>query len=106
MTGQPIQPLSPVEQHVLDQLRERLAFHGVLPAEYGILEPKPDALVLERVPGGWHIQFWDANRGPSGHPTVFPRVLDAAQILLAMLLWGTDMDDARARHRAGRDNPA
>ena len=98
--------ITPVEQRVLDRLRDRLEHHGVLPVEYGILEPKPDALVLERSPaGGWQIRYWDPNRGPSGRPPSFPHVVDAAKALLAELLWRPDLDDARARYRAGNDQP-
>jgi hypothetical protein len=95
--------LTPAEVRVLDRLRQRLEHHGVLPVEYGILEPKPDALVLERVRGGaWQIRYWDGNRGPGGRPRPFPHAVDAAKALLAELLWRTDLDDARARHRAGQ----
>jgi hypothetical protein len=93
--------ITPAEERVLDRLRQRLTHHGVLPVEYGILEPKPDALVLERVRGGgWQIRYWDANRGPGGHPRPFPHAVDAAKALLAELLWRTDLDHARARYRA------
>ncbi len=93
--------VTPAEQRVLDRLGERLEHHGVLPAEYGILEPKPDALVLERSPaGGWQLRYWDANRGPGDHPRrPFPHAVDAAKALLAELLWHSHLDDARAHHR-------
>ena len=94
--------ITSVEERVLERLRQRLEHHGVLPVEYGILEPKLDALVLERAPGGgWQVRYWDANRGPGGHPRAFPNVVDAAKALLAELLWHSDLDAARDRHRAG-----
>ena len=92
--------ITPAEERVLDHLRQRLAHHGVLPVEYGILEPKPDALVLERAPGGWQVRYWDASRGPGGRPRSFPHAVDAAKALLAELLWHSDLDAARDRHRA------
>ncbi|MPZ86327.1 MAG: hypothetical protein GEV28_40545 [Actinophytocola sp.] len=99
MTG-----ISPLDQRAIDRLRERLEHYGVLPVEYGILAPEPDALVLEQVPGGgWQVRFWDASRGPGRDGKVFEHAVDAAKVLLATLLWSTDLDDSRARYRASRD---
>jgi hypothetical protein len=91
------------DQRSLAQLQERLNRFGVAPTEYGIVEPKLDALVIEPAPGtesGWQIQFWDANRGPSGRPTVFPNAAAAAQTMLGSLLWSPERDAARAQRVA------
>ncbi|PRY43690.1 TNT domain-containing protein [Umezawaea tangerina] len=87
----------------LEQLRARLEHFGVSPAEYGIVEPKVDALVIEPAPGtesGWQIQFWDENRGPTGRPSVFPNAAAAAKTLLGTLLWSPERDAARAQPAA------
>ncbi|MFC4950430.1 hypothetical protein [Pseudonocardia sp. GCM10023141] len=58
--------------------------------------------MIEPAPGsanGWQVQFWDADRGPSGRPTVFPNAAAAAKVMLGELLW-IDRHDA-ARRRAG-----
>jgi hypothetical protein len=59
---------------------------------YGIVEPKPDAFVIEPAPGpsGWQVQFWDGSRGPHGRPRVYEHAVDAAKVLLAELLWRAD----------------
>lgn len=100
--------ISAAEQRILDHLRARLDHHGVAPSEYGIVEPRPDVLVVEPAPGpeGWQVQFWDLSRGPTGRPRVHAHVLDAAKALLAEVLWHDDADDAREvrriRRRPGR----
>lgn len=90
--------ISDADQRALDRLRRRLEHHGVRPEEYGIVSPKVGALVIEPAPGpaGWQVQFWDADRGPSGKPTVFEHAVDAAKVLLAELLWRDDLDAVRA----------
>ena len=90
--------ISDADQRALDRLRQRLEYHGVRPEEYGIVSPKVDALVIEPAPGpaGWQVQFWDADRGPTGKPTVFEHAVDAAKVLLAELLWRDDLDATRA----------
>ncbi|RKT57636.1 TNT domain-containing protein [Saccharothrix australiensis] len=95
------------ERRVLDRLKARLDHYGVNEHEYGIVEPKPDALVLEPAPGpaGWQVQFWDAGRGPHGRPPVHEHVVDAAKSLLAELLWRDDLDAARAANRAAAARP-
>ncbi|HEY9412617.1 MAG TPA: hypothetical protein VIP77_23785 [Jiangellaceae bacterium] len=94
--------ISEAEQRVLDHLRDRLDHHGVGPREYGIVEAKPEVLVLEPAPGpdGWQVQFWDLSRGPTGRPTVYRHVADAAKVLLAELLWRDDADEAREARRS------
>ncbi len=91
-----------VDRRALDQLKARLDHYGVNENEYGIVEPKPDALVVEPAPGpaGWQVQFWDANRGPHGRPRVYEHAVDAAKALLAELLWRDDQDQARGGVRA------
>ncbi|WP_158844596.1 TNT domain-containing protein [Saccharothrix deserti] len=86
------------DQHALDQLKARLDHYGVPESQYGIVEPKPDAFVIEPAPGrsGWQVQFWDASRGPHGRPRVYEHAVDAAKVLLAELLWRADLDQARA----------
>ncbi|MEU4802033.1 glycohydrolase toxin TNT-related protein [Actinosynnema sp. NPDC023587] len=90
--------ITDADQRALDHLKARLDHYGVGEGEYGIVEPKPDALVLEPAPGpvGWQVQFWDANRGPHGHPRVYEHAVDAAKALLAQLLWRDDLDAARS----------
>lgn len=86
------------DRRALEQLKARLDHFGVGEHEYGIVEPKPDALVIEPAPGpsGWQVQFWDAGRGPSGRPRVYEHAVDAAKVLLAELLWRADLDQVRA----------
>ena len=90
--------ISAADQRALDRLRQRLEHHGVRAEEYGIVSPKPDALVIEPAPGpaGWQVQFWDASRGPHGRPKVYEHAVDAAKVLLAELLWRDDLDAVRA----------
>ena len=91
------------DRQSLAQLQDRLNRFGVAPHEYGIVEPKLDALVIEPAPGtenGWQLQYWDANRGPSGRPAVFPNAAAAAQTLLGTLLWSPERDAARAQQAA------
>ncbi|GGP58967.1 TNT domain-containing protein [Saccharothrix coeruleofusca] len=97
--------VSEADRRALEHLRGRLEHFGVLPAEYGIGEPKPDALVVEPAPGGrgWQVQFWDANRGPQGRPRVYEHAVDAGKALLAELLWRDDMDQARGQRPAPVD---
>ncbi|QQQ75840.1 TNT domain-containing protein [Saccharothrix sp. 6-C] len=92
-----------VDQRALDHLKERLDHFGVDPSEYGIVEPKPDALVVEPAPGptGWQVQFWDSSRGPHGRPRVYEHAVDAAKVLLAELLWRADLDRTRAAAETG-----
>lgn len=111
--GQPLpeyrpRVISEAEQRVLDHLRRRLDHHGVAPSEYGIVEAKPEVLVLEPAPGphGWQVQFWDLSRGPTGRPTVYRHVADAAKVLLAELLWRDDADEAREARRSSEHGPA
>ncbi len=88
------------DRRSLAQLQERLNRFGVAPHEYGIVEPRLDAVVIEPAPGtesGWQLQFWDANRGPSGRPTVFPNAAAAGKALLGTLLWSPEQDAARAQ---------
>ncbi|GAA1347056.1 glycohydrolase toxin TNT-related protein [Saccharothrix algeriensis] len=91
------------DQRALEHLKERLDHYGVGEHEYGIVEPKPDALVLEPAPGptGWQVQFWDAGRGPHGRPRVYEHAVDAAKALLAELLWRSDLDAARSGGAVG-----
>lgn len=86
--------ITDVDQRALDHLKARLDHYGVAASAYGIVEPKPDALVIEPVPGrsGWQVQFWDADRGPHGRPRVYEHAVDAAKVLLAELLWQSDLD--------------
>ncbi|MFD9734109.1 TNT domain-containing protein [Umezawaea sp. NPDC059074] len=89
------------DRQALAQLQERLTRFGVAPGEYGIVEPKLDALVIEPAPGtesGWQLQFWDSGRGPTGRPTVFPNAANAAKVMLGTLLWSPEQDAARAQH--------
>lgn len=90
--------ISEVDQRALDHLKARLDHYGVAEREYGIVEPKPDAFVLEPAPGrsGWQVQFWDADRGPHGRPRVYEHAVDAAKVLLAELLWRSDLTRSRA----------
>lgn len=110
-TGQaesaPLPPYTPrvitdVDRRALDQLKARLDHYGVAEHEYGLVEPRPDALVLEPAPGpsGWQVQFWDSSRGPHGRPKVYEHAVDAAKVLLAELLWRDDRDAERAGGRA------
>ncbi|WP_433265593.1 TNT domain-containing protein [Actinosynnema sp. CS-041913] len=94
--------ISEADQRALDHLKNRLDHYGVNEHEYGIVEPKPDAFVLEPAPGqaGWQVQFWDADRGPHGRPRVYEHAVDAAKALLAQLLWRDDLDEARGGSRA------
>jgi hypothetical protein len=96
--------ISDGDQRVLERLRERLEHYGVRAEEYGIISPKPDALVIEPAPGpaGWQVRFWDASRGPHGRSRVYDHAVDAAKVLLAELLWRDDRDDVRA---GGRERP-
>ncbi|MFD1151711.1 TNT domain-containing protein [Saccharothrix hoggarensis] len=89
--------VSEVDQRALDQLKARLDHYGVPESEYGIVEPKPDALVIEPAPGrsGWQVQFWDASRGPHGRPRVYEHAVDAAKVLLAELLWRAEPGASR-----------
>ncbi|GAA3842358.1 TNT domain-containing protein [Saccharothrix violaceirubra] len=95
--GAPLPPFTPrvideSDRRVLEKLRERLVAYGVDENEYGILEPRLDALVVEPAPGpeGWQVQFWDSSRGPQGRPRVYPHAVDAAKVLLAELLWSRE----------------
>lgn len=93
------------DRRALEHLQERLNRYGVAPHEYGIVEPKMDALVIEPAPGtehGWQVQFWDANRGPTGRPTVYNNAANAGRSLLGTLLWDSEKDAARAQHTAPR----
>ncbi|MFC6089574.1 TNT domain-containing protein [Saccharothrix lopnurensis] len=94
--------VSEADRRALEQLKARLDHFGVGEQEYGIVEPKPDALVIEPAPGrsGWQVQFWDGSRGPSGRPRVYEHAVDAAKVLLAELLWRPDQDQARAAGQA------
>jgi hypothetical protein len=76
------------DRAILEKLRERLERFGVAPHEYGILEAKPDAVVIEPVPDGdgWQFSFWDSGRGPSGRSATFPNVLAASEAMLGNLL--------------------
>ncbi|XVV03161.1 TNT domain-containing protein [Actinosynnema sp. CA-248983] len=105
--GAPLPPHTPrvitdVDRRALDQLKARLDHYGVAEHEYGLVEPRPDALVLEPAPGrsGWQVQFWDSSRGPHGRPKVYEHAVDAAKVLLAELLWRDDRDAERAGGRA------
>lgn len=95
--------ITEVDRRALDHLKERLDHFGVDASEYGIVEPKPDAFVLEPAPGrsGWQVQFWDASRGPHGRPRVYEHAVDAAKVLLAELLWRADLDRTRAAADTG-----
>ena len=95
--------ITEADQRALDHLKERLEHFGVDASEYGIVEPKPDALVIEPAPGrsGWQVQFWDASRGPHGRPRVHEHAVDAAKALLAELLWRADLDRTRAAADTG-----
>ncbi|MFJ6675197.1 TNT domain-containing protein [Actinosynnema sp. NPDC091369] len=95
--------ITEVDQRALDHLKERLDHFGVAESEYGIVEPKPDAFVIEPAPGpsGWQVQFWDASRGPHGRPRVYEHAVDAAKVLLAELLWRADLDRTRAAADTG-----
>ncbi|MFI9007331.1 TNT domain-containing protein [Actinosynnema sp. NPDC053489] len=86
--------ITEADQRALEHLGQRLRHFGVPESEYGIVEPKPDAFVVEPAPGpsGWQVQFWDASRGPHGHPRVYEHAVDAAKVLLAELLWNADLD--------------
>ncbi|MEJ2854651.1 MULTISPECIES: TNT domain-containing protein [unclassified Saccharothrix] len=90
------------DRRALEQLKARLDHFGVAEHEYGLVEPRPDALVLEPAPGpsGWQVQFWDSSRGPHGRPRVYEHAVDAAKVLLAELLWRDDRDAERAGGRA------
>lgn len=97
----PIPPYRPrvitdAERHVLDRLRERLEHFGVPAHQYGILERKIDADVLEPEPDGtgWQINYWEAGRGPGEHPAVFRTVSAAAFHLLGDLLYHLDVKAA------------
>ncbi|KAA2264612.1 DUF4237 domain-containing protein [Solihabitans fulvus] len=111
-TGQaeplPIPPYQPRviddrERGVLDKLRRRLDKFHVRPHEYAILEPKPDAMVLEPVPDGegWQISYWDPDRGPSPRG-VYPNVGSAATWLLGDLLFQEEEDGTRERFWASQ----
>ncbi|GAA0237889.1 hypothetical protein GCM10010492_41220 [Saccharothrix mutabilis subsp. mutabilis] len=115
-TGQaesaPLPPHTPrvitdADRRALDRLKARLDHYGVAEHEYGLVEPRPDALVLEPAPGpsGWQVQFWDADRGPHGRPKVYEHAVDAAKVLLAELLWRDDRDAERAGGRARAEQP-
>ncbi|MBY8847887.1 TNT domain-containing protein [Saccharothrix sp. MB29] len=93
--------ITDAERRVLEHLKERLDHYGVAETEYGIVEPRLDALVLEPAPGpsGWQVQFWDGSRGPHGRPRVHEHAVDAAKVLLAELLWRSDLDEARGAGR-------
>ncbi|MEU4742640.1 TNT domain-containing protein [Actinosynnema sp. NPDC023658] len=95
--------ITDVDQRALDHLKERLDHFGVAESEYGIVEPKPDAFVIEPAPGrsGWQVQFWDASRGPHGRPRVYEHAVDAAKVLLAELLWRADLDGPRSSADTG-----
>ncbi|MBW4716081.1 TNT domain-containing protein [Saccharothrix obliqua] len=99
--------ISDADRHALEHLKNRLDHYGVGEGEYGIVEPKPDALVIEPAPGpsGWQVQFWDADRGPHGRPKVHEHAVDAAKALLAQLLWRDDLDEVRAGGRARAVRP-
>jgi hypothetical protein len=79
--------ISEADRLALEDLRTRLERYGVAPHEYGILDSKPDALVIEPAPDkdGWQLQFWDSDRGPTGRPKVFPDAAGAAGAMLAAL---------------------
>jgi hypothetical protein len=97
------------DRQALDRLKVLLDRYHVMPTEYGIVEPVMDALVIEPAPGtkdGWQVQFWDANRGPTGRPTVYPLAAYAAQSLLSSLLWDDSNDEARERYWATKGAPA
>jgi hypothetical protein len=95
--------ITDADQRALDHLKERLDHFGVDESEYGIVEPKPDAFVIEPAPGpaGWQVQFWDASRGPHGRPRVYEHAVDAAKVLLAELLWRADPERTRAAADTG-----
>ena len=95
--------ITEVDQRALDHLKERLDHFGVAESEYGIVQPKPDALVIEPAPGpaGWQVQFWDSSRGPHGRPRVYEHAVDAAKVLLAELLWRADLERTRAAADTG-----
>ncbi|MCE7000517.1 TNT domain-containing protein [Saccharothrix sp. S26] len=95
--------ITEADQRALDHLKERLDHFGVAESEYGIVEPKADAFVIEPAPGpsGWQVQFWDADRGPHGRPRVYEHAVDAAKVLLAELLWRADLDRTRAAADTG-----
>ncbi|MEV8437076.1 TNT domain-containing protein [Actinosynnema sp. NPDC051121] len=95
--------ITDADQRALDHLKERLDHFGVDESEYGIVEPKPDAFVIEPAPGpaGWQVQFWDASRGPHGRPRVYEHAVDAAKVLLAELLWRADLERTRAAADTG-----
>jgi hypothetical protein len=90
--------ITDVDQRALDHLKVRLDHFGVAASAYGIVEPKPGALVIEPAPGrsGWQVQFWDADRGPHGRPRVYEHAVDAAKVLLAELLWQADVNQTPA----------
>lgn len=93
------------DRRALERLKVLLDKYHVMPHEYGIVEPVMDALVIEPAPGskdGWQVQFWDANRGPTGRPTVFSNAANAARTLLASLLWDDSNDAARERYWAAQ----
>ncbi|QFZ23371.1 TNT domain-containing protein [Saccharothrix syringae] len=96
--------ITEADRRALEQLKARLDHFGVGEDEYGIVEPKPDALVIEPAPGpsGWQVQFWDGSRGPHGRPRVHEHAVDAAKALLAELLWRPDLDGVRAGQAAAR----
>ncbi|MEU5691213.1 TNT domain-containing protein [Actinosynnema sp. NPDC020468] len=100
--------ITDADRRALEKLRERLEYYGVGEDEYGIVEPKRDALVVEPAPGreGWQVQFWDGDRGPTGHPTVFTNAADAAKVLLADLLWRDDLDQVRSANRGATPTAA
>ncbi|ACU40296.1 TNT domain-containing protein [Actinosynnema mirum] len=111
--GAPVPPhrprgISDADQRALEHLRARLDHYGVAPGEYSIVEPKPDALVIEPAPGerGWQVQFWDASRGPQGRPVVHRHAVDAARALLGQLLWDDGQDSARAARLRDAQGPA
>ncbi|MGW4111949.1 TNT domain-containing protein [Actinosynnema sp. NPDC004786] len=95
--------ITDADRRALDHLKARLDHFGVAESEYGIVEPKPDALVLEPAPGpsGWQVQFWDGSRGPHGRPRVYEHAVDAAKVLLAELLWRADVDRTPAAADTG-----
>ena len=97
--------ISAADQRALDHLKKLLERFHVIPTEYGIVEPVMDAPVIEPAPGdktGWQIQFWDASRGPTGRPRVYPLAADAARVLLGSLLWDDSRDEARERYWASK----